>query len=121
MMTLAEYQELIKPSKYRNTKTYIDGIKFDSKREANRYCELKVLEIAGAIKDLKLQVRYELYPKHVCEGAVIPASHYIADFVYMDVRTGKTAVEDAKGVRTDVYKRKKKQMLQRYGIEIVEV
>jgi len=120
-MTPAEYKKLSKPSKYHSSKTYVDGIKFDSKREAERYGELKLLEKSGAITDLKLQVRFELYPKHVCEGAIVPASHYIADFVYTDTRTGKQIVEDAKGKRTDVYKRKKKQMRQRYGIEIQEV
>ena len=120
-MTPAEYKKLSKPSKYHSSKTYVDGIKFDSKREAERYGELKLLEKSGAITDLQLQVRFELYPKHVCTGSTVPASYYKADFVYTDAQTGKRVVEDAKGFKTAEYKRKKKQMRQRYGIEIQEV
>ena len=49
--------------KYRNKKVEVDGILFDSKKEANRYMELKLLEKAGEITDLKRQVRYELIPR----------------------------------------------------------
>jgi hypothetical protein len=108
-------------SKYHAQKTTVDGIIFDSKLEAHRYCELKTLEKAGKISDLRLQVPYELIPKHEIEGITIRATKYIADFVYKDERTGKEVVEDTKGFKTSDYKRKKKYMLQRYGIEIHEV
>ena len=108
-------------SKYHAQKTTVDGIEFDSKLEAHRYCELKTLEKAGKISDLRLQVPYELIPKHEIEGIKIRATKYIADFVYKDERTGEEIVEDTKGFKTSDYKRKKKQMLQRYGIEIHEV
>lgn len=108
-------------SKYHAQKTTVDGIIFDSKLEAHRYCELKTLEKAGKISDLRLQVPYELIPKHEIKGIKIRATKYIADFVYKDERTGKEVVEDTKGFKTSDYKRKKKHMLQRYGIEIHEV
>lgn len=108
-------------SKYHSIKTQIDGIAFDSKLEATRYCELKLLVKAGAIKDLRLQVPYELVPKHEIEGIKIRATKYIADFVYWDNEKNIEVVEDTKGFKTAEYKRKKKQLKQRYGINIHEV
>lgn len=98
-------------SKYRNKKT--NG--FDSKREANRYMELSLLQNAHMISNLRTQVKYELIPQ--C-GKQRPA-YYIADFVYQI--GDSTIVEDAKGYRTDVYKLKKKLMKWRYNIDIHEV
>ena len=102
-------------SKYGNQKTAIDGITFDSKREANRYCELRLLEKAGQIKHLGLQKRFEIVPKTKYGKAL----HYVADFVYQEC--GKMVVEDAKGVRTQVYCLKKRLMAELYNIEIREV
>lgn len=102
-------------SKYGNVKTFTsDGIKHDSIKEANRWCELKLLERAGVIQDLQRQVKYELIPKQEGERAVF----YIADFVYTE--NGKTVVEDVKGCRTEVYKLKKKMMLYFHGIRLKE-
>ena len=108
-------------NKYGARKTTIDGIKFDSKHEAERYAELKLLQRAGEIRDLQLQVPFELIPAQKRNGKTIRECKYIADFAYFDKRTGETVVEDAKGMRTDVYKLKKKMMLWEYGIEIKEV
>lgn len=106
-----------KPSKYHNQKTKtVDGIEHDSKHEAERWMELQMLQRAGEIANLRRQVPFELIPKQEGERAC----NYIADFVYLD-KSGKTVVEDAKGVRTDVYKIKKKLMLWRYDICIKEV
>ena len=102
-------------SKYRAKPTVIDGIRFASRKEAQRYTELRLLERAGQISELRLQVPYELIPKHGRERAI----KYIADFVYNE--GGKTIVEDVKGYRTDVYKLKRRLMYERYGIEIREV
>lgn len=102
-------------NKYNAQKTKVDGIAFDSKKEARRYRELKLLENAGDIFDLRFQVPFELIPKQKGERAVV----YKADFTYW--QDGKYIVEDAKGVRTDVYKIKKKLMLWRHGIAIREV
>ena len=102
-------------SKYGNVKTITsDGIKHDSIKEANRWCELNLLQRAGIISDLKRQVKFELIPKQEGERAVT----YIADFVYIE--NGKKVVEDAKGCRTEVYKLKKKMMLYFHGIKIRE-
>lgn len=113
---------LVRPasSKYHATKTVIDGITFDSKREAKRYQELKLLERAGAIRDLQRQVRYELIPAFDCDGKHYRPATYIADFVYTDAKTGKEVVEDCKGFRTDVYRLKAKMFAHKYGVPILE-
>ena len=104
-------------NKYRNRKTEIDGIVFDSKREAQRYAELQLLQRAGKIRDLSMQVEFELIPKQDGERAC----EYKADFVYHMADTGKMVVEDVKGKRTREYIIKRKLMLWRHGIKIVEV
>lgn len=101
-------------AKYNNIKTVVDGITFDSKKEAQRYQTLKLFEKAGMITDLKCQVAFELIPKQDGERAV----KYIADFVYKEL--GKVVVEDVKGKRTQVYILKRKLMLERHGIKILE-
>jgi hypothetical protein len=77
------------PHKYGAVKTTVDGIEFDSKAEARRYTELRLLEHAGEIRDLELQPRYELLPAFVdAEGVRHRAIEYVADFRYVDVATG---------------------------------
>lgn len=122
--------------KYGNTKIMVDGIQFDSKREAARYRELKLLERAGVISSLQRQTKFQLIPdQHAPSNAIYTKGprkgqrkpgkllehecSYIADFCY--IRNGETVVEDAKGYRTAVYRIKKKLMLERYGIQIKEV
>lgn len=104
-------------SKYHNRKVEIDGIKFDSTKEGQRYLELKLLLKAGKIRDLQMQVEFELIPKQAGERAC----KYKADFVYHMADTGKMIVEDVKGLRTREYIIKRKLMLWRYGVKIVEV
>ena len=104
-----------KKSKYGAVKTEVDGIMCDSKREASRYQELRLLEQAGEIANLRLQVPYILFPKNEHGRAL----KYIADFVYND-DTGALVVEDAKGHSTDVYKIKRRLMAELKGIEIKE-
>lgn len=101
-------------SKYNSTKVTLDGIKFDSKKEARRYKELKLLERAGEIKDLKLQPRYTLQESFKYEGATIRKIEYVADFQYEE-KDGQLVTEDTKGYRTETYKLKKKLFLKRYG------
>lgn len=108
-----------KQSKYKNKKVIYNGIKFDSQKERNYYIKLKLLEDAGKIKDLKLQVKFELQPKFKSGNKNIQAISYIADFTYLD-EENKLHIIDTKGVRTDVYKIKKK-MMQYKGLEIEEV
>lgn len=109
-------------SKYGNKKTWVDGIPFDSVREAKRYRELKLLEDAGYIVDLELQKSFVLISgKRWSDGKKHRDTVYRSDFVYRDTLTGETIVEDAKGFRTPVYKIKKELMKDIYGIEIREV
>nr|UWI38767.1 MAG: Protein of unknown function (DUF1064) [Bacteriophage sp.] len=105
-------------SKYHAKKTTVDGITFDSRREADRYLVLKSMEEDGAIEDLRRQVRYELVPAFDVDGKHYRPVYYVADFVY--VEDGKEVVEDVKGMITDVYKLKSKLFARRYGYAIKE-
>jgi len=101
-------------SKYRNKKTIVDGIPFDSKKEARRYQELKLMTRGGLIKKLELQPEFEILPAYRRNGKKIEKIKYIADFKYIDTKRGITVVEDVKGFKTDVYKLKKKMFLYKY-------
>jgi hypothetical protein len=105
-----------KYGKYGNIKTQVDGIKFSSKREAARYGQLKLLESAGRIRNLKLQVKYVLE----LNGTLI--CRYISDFNYDEFEKGvwTPVVEDCKGFRTPEYKLKAKMMLACHGIVVRE-
>lgn len=112
--------------KYGNKKVEVDGIKFDSKKEAKRYEELKLLERGGAILDLELQKSFQLLPaqyrivngkKKCVERAVI----YKADFYYYDKEKKCFVCEDTKGFKTKDYIIKRKLMLYVHGIRIVEI
>lgn len=106
-------------NKYHAKKTVVDGMTFDSKREADRYLVLKNIEEDGDIEDLRRQVRYELVPAFDVDGRHYRPVFYVADFVY--VEDGKTVVEDVKGMRTDVYRLKSKLFAKRYGMSIKEM
>lgn len=93
-------------NKYYNQKTIVDGIPFDSKKEANRYCELKLLEKAKKIEDLKLQPKFVLQEGFKKDGVTYRPIIYIADFSY--VYKSRMVVEDVKGVETEVFKLKRK-------------
>lgn len=110
-----------KCNKYRNNKVTYDGIIFDSKKEAQRYAELKLLERTGRIKELRRQVPFTLIPKILDQNGkcLQRACKYYADFVYKF--NGKLVVEDTKGVRTAEYKIKKKLMLYQHNIIIKEI
>jgi hypothetical protein len=100
-------------SKYRAVPTVLDGIRFSSKKEAARYAELLVLQKQKKIKGLELQPRFKLEVNGVLVGT------YVADFAY---REGKLrVVEDVKGVRTAVYKLKKKLVWALHGVAVREV
>ena len=100
-------------SKYKNKKTIVDNIKFDSKAEANRYIELKLLEKSGKISDLELQPKFELQEKYINnKGEKIRAITYKADFCYLE--GNKIVVEDVKGVETKEFKIKRKLFENKY-------
>ena len=107
-------EQLEKKSKYGNKKVVFDNIQFDSKRECNRYQTLKMLERAGEIQDLQLQVPFVLVEKQ----PGMRAMKYVADFVY--TKNGRRIVEDAKGKKTQTYIDKKKLMKSVHGIDILE-
>ena len=109
-------------NKYSNKKVILDDIKFDSKREGNRYMELKLLEKSGLIKELELQKEFELQPSFKKNGKTYRKITYKADFYYFDNHLGKYIVEDVKGFKTDVYKLKKKLFEFKYpDFELLEV
>lgn len=120
-------------NKYKNTKVEVDGIVFDSKKEARRWEELRLAQSAGAIRDLKRQVRFELIPAQrepdrrgsrggVIKGRVIERKvDYIADFVYTDIYNAMVVVEDTKGLKTPEYIIKRKLMLYIHGIRVKEI
>ncbi|MBJ2188132.1 MAG: DUF1064 domain-containing protein [Muribaculaceae bacterium] len=93
-----------------------------SRKEHRRACELRMMQRAGLIRDLREQVRFELIPaQRGADGkAVERPCAYIADFVYTDAATGHTVVEDTKGVRTREYIIKRKLMLWIHNISIRE-
>lgn len=99
-------------NKYRNKKVIVDEKEFDSKREGNRYKELKLLERAGEIKDLELQPRFLLQDSFKKNGRTFRKIEYVADFKYIE--NGKTIVEDVKGIQTDVFKLKHKIFEKKY-------
>ncbi len=106
-------------SKYRNVKVEVDGHVFDSKKEARRYGELKLLEQAHEILDLELQPKF---PLHVWVVPEVKIGTYSADFCYMD-KDGVFHVEDVKSsaTKTQLYRWKKKHVKAEYGIDIEEV
>lgn len=107
-------------SKYHSTPTTVNGIRFDSKREAERYRELMLLLRAGDITDLRLQPNLTIIEGWTKpNGERVKPEIYRADFSY--ILRGRRVYEDVKGTRTQVYQIKKKQVLDKFGIEIVEV
>ena len=113
-----------KPSKYRNRKTVLDGITFDSEREASRYQELKVLADRGVIEDFRHQAPFVLAPgvRFSDEKRAKPALRYVADFSYRI--DGRLVVEDVKSRVTAgaaAYRIKRHLMLSVHGIEVTEV
>lgn len=122
-------------SKYNSRKVTVDGITFDSAKEAKRYKELRLLERAGTITDLQLQVKFVLIPaqrepdKTGPRGGTIKGKllerevSYVADFVYK--KNGETIVEDVKGYKGstayDIFVLKRKLMLWVYGTMVVEI
>ena len=106
--------------KYRNNPTTVDNITFDSAMESRRYAELKLLQRAGEIQNLRCQVRYELIPAVKLKGAkrLTPGIDYVADFIYTE--KGRVVIEDCKGALTAVYKMKRHMMKALLDLDIFE-
>lgn len=108
-------------SKYNNVKCKYDGRTFDSIAEAERYILLKDAVRRGIISGLEMQVPFEIVPADTgADGKKLRALKYVADFTYYDMH-GHLHVEDVKGVRTAVYKLKKRLMWHIYRIDIEEI
>lgn len=108
--------------KYGNKKVQLDGITFDSRKEANRYAELKLMQKGGAIKDLELQKEFEIIPAQYIDGKCVErACKYKADFYYYDNFAQEWCCEDTKGFKTKDYIIKRKLMLFVHGIRIIEI
>lgn len=113
----------VRRSKYGAIRTTVDGVTFASKAEAARYVELRILERAGQIRELELQPRYGL--NCYVRGGWVRETHrigeYVADFRYRAGSLGILVVEDVKGVKTALYRWKKRHVEAEYGITIVEI
>src|SRR5699024_10516014 len=109
-----------KQNKYRNQKTVVDGIKFDSKKEADYYCQLKLLKKAGEIKDFGLQPRFELQPGFNKNGKRYRPITYYADFV-VDNLDGTTDIVDIKGFETQIFKIKQKLFEYKYPDKTLKI
>jgi hypothetical protein len=111
----------LKENKYHNKKVTVDGLTFDSIKEANRWKELRLMERAGKITGLSRQLRIEIVPKTKLHRA----RHYVADFVYFDKEHGKTTYEDVKGYKKglayQMFTLKRDILYWRHGIEVTEV
>jgi hypothetical protein len=108
---------MIKRPRYRNVKTEVNGIKFDSKKEARRYETLVLLEVAGKIDDLHIQPRFEIVDGLTYHGETLRKRSYVADFMYNegDIKV----VEDVKSEITKkdpVYRLKRHLFLAKYGL-----
>jgi len=108
--------------KYGARAVVVDGVRFPSQREANRYGELRLLERAGEIRDLTLQPRFELHAHllSIVHKPPVSIGAYLADFAYV-TKDGTTVIEDCKGFRTPLYRWKKKHVEAEYGVRIVEI
>lgn len=135
-MTAKEYLEMIEPrnpnkgaqkkNKYGNKITYVGNIRFDSKKESERYLELLILVKAKKITDLKLQYAFELVGSELLAGEirVKEAIKYVCDFYYYDVEKKRMVVEDVKSAYTSKlkeYRNKKHLMKSLLGLDIIEV
>ena len=128
MLTIMRFRS--NGTKYNSRKVTVDGIEFDSKKEARRFCELRLLEKAGQITDLERQVKFVLIPAQyepdtigkrggVKRGKLIERECcYVADFVYTE--NGKKVVEETKGFKTKDFIIKRKLMLYMHGIRLNE-
>ena len=116
MEEIADEENIEKKSKYSSAKTDIDGIRFDSKKEAEFYAELKLREKAGEISHLRLQPRYLLQEAFKHDGKHYREMEYVADFEYIE--NGEIVVIDVKGFKTAVYMLKKKLFLYKYGDKV---
>lgn len=111
------YRPYIKKNKFNAKSIVIDGHKFPSKKEAQRYQELKLLEKAGKIKNLELQPKFEIIPKQKYRGKTLRKAEYTPDFKYLDIDNNEWVIEEVKGMPTVDYVLRKKLFILKYGEE----
>ena len=113
---------MTRPSKYRNTPVVVDGVRFASTAEADRYRVLKLLQAAGEISCLQCQAAFQLAPSVLIQGAKrkTPPLRYFADFSYLD-KSGRQVIEDVKGGPLTQAYRIKRHLLALQGIHITEI
>ena len=111
------YRPYIKKNKFNAKSIVIDGHKFPSLKEAQRYQELKLLEKAGKIKNLELQPEFEIIPKQKYRGKTLKRAKYTPDFKYLDVDNNEWVIEEVKGMPTVDYVLRKKLFILNYGDE----
>jgi len=105
-------------SKYGAKPRVVDGVRFDSRAEARRYAELKLLEMAGEISGLAAHPRFVLQAAFRRGAELVRAIEYEADFQYQETASGATVVEDVKGVETEAFRIKRRMFLYNYpGVE----
>ncbi len=108
-------------SKYGARPTMIDNIRFASEKEAKRYCELRLLEKAGEIKNLECQPVLPLFVTRLSTGERTHVCNYVADFTYWDIRKGEQVTEDVKGMRLPLYRLKRRMVEAQYDCRITEI
>lgn len=123
-ITAKEYQRLVPPKKrhkYGARSVVIDGVRFPSKREGGRWLALKLRQVLGEIRDLERQVSYQLAPAVRIDGEkrARPALRFTVDFKYVEVGTGKTIVEDAKGYADTAFRMRQHLMKSVHNIDVV--
>jgi len=103
-------------NKFQNQKTEVNGITFDSKLEADRFQQLKLMELAGEITNLRLQVEFQIFQGYINPdtGEKTKSSNYVGDFMYTDIHEHKVIVEDTKGIETPDFKLKWKLVQSQY-------
>lgn len=115
----------LRANKYHAVKTLVDGVRFDSRKEARRYERLKLLQTAGAIRDLELQPEFPILVVELWrpDGRRVDVGRYRADFRYVDTFTGEVVIEDTKTgpTKTTAYRLRKRIVEALYGITIREV
>ena len=111
---LAAQIEEPKRPKYNARKTTLDGIMFDSKAEADRYADLKLLVKGREITNLQLQPSFILQDSFTRDGKKVRPIEYRGDFAYYEKGGSRLIVEDVKGTRTREYLLKKKLLLFHY-------
>lgn len=113
-----------KKNKYGNRETWVNGVRFDSRREAERYTVLMMKLNAGEIERLKLQPEFTITESYkLPDGKRVKAQRYRADFSYYEKKTGKFVIEDVKteGTKTRVFLNKQKMLYDKYGFVVVLV